>query len=73
MNGRTSADVGAGKSDFPANPGSSTDQHITGSPETGTFITDEPPTSDTPADGSSNAGINATRANRGQDGDSSEQ
>ena len=36
-----------------------TDQHITGTPETGTFLTDQPPTADTPADGSTNAGLNA--------------
>ena len=44
--------------------GSSTDQYITGTGEAGTFITDEPPTATTPADGSSNAGINRTKANR---------
>jgi hypothetical protein len=60
----SSADVGAGKDDFPAEFGSMTDQHVTGSEETGTFITDEAPTADTPAHGSSNAGINATGANR---------
>jgi hypothetical protein len=60
----TSADEGAGTEDFPASTGSSTDQHITGSPETGTFITDKAPAGDTPAHGSSNAGINATGANR---------
>ena len=38
--------------------GSSTDQHITGSPETGSFTTDEAPRSDTPAYGSSNVGVN---------------
>ncbi|AGZ42944.1 hypothetical protein [Actinoplanes friuliensis] len=46
------------------NAGSSADQHITGSPETGSFTTDEKPTGDTPSHGSSNAGINETRANR---------
>jgi hypothetical protein len=40
------------------NAGSETDQHITGGPETGTFITDEAPTGDTPVHGSSNAGLN---------------
>ncbi|WP_433293393.1 hypothetical protein ACQP2F_30505 [Actinoplanes sp. CA-030573] len=45
-------------------PGSSTDQHITGDEETGTFITDEPPTSATPSHGSSNKGINKLHANR---------
>jgi len=44
--------------------GASTDQHVTDAPETGTFTTDEPPRSDTPADGSSNVGVNETRANR---------
>ncbi len=44
--------------------GPSTDQHITGKPETGRSIVDEPPTSTTPADGSSNKGINTTHANR---------
>jgi hypothetical protein len=44
--------------------GSSTDQHVTGTEETGTFITDEPPTATTPANGSGNAGVNQTRANR---------
>ncbi|AGL19651.1 hypothetical protein L083_6141 [Actinoplanes sp. N902-109] len=37
---------------------------MTGSSEQGTFLTGEAPTADTPADGSTNAGINATRANR---------
>ena len=36
--------------------GASTDQHITGAEEEGTFLTDEPPTSKTPANGSSNIG-----------------
>jgi hypothetical protein len=60
----SSADVGAGKGDFPASRGSSTEQQVTGAEETGTFITDEPPTADTPVHGSSNAGINAVGANR---------
>jgi hypothetical protein len=42
----------------------STDQHITGSPETGDFITDQAPTATTPAHGSSNSGINETGANK---------
>ncbi|MEU4560491.1 hypothetical protein AB0F72_19105 [Actinoplanes sp. NPDC023936] len=46
--------------------GSSTDQHVTGTPEDGTFITDEEPREPAPAHGSSNAGINATGANRAQ-------
>ncbi|GAA3943963.1 hypothetical protein [Actinoplanes auranticolor] len=41
-----------------------TDQHITGSPETGDFITDQAPTATTPAHGSSNSGVNATGANK---------
>ncbi|WP_250008022.1 hypothetical protein [Actinoplanes sp. M2I2] len=44
--------------------GSETDQHVTGGPETGEFTTDTPPSADTPASGSSNAGINELRANR---------
>jgi hypothetical protein len=44
--------------------GPSTDQHITGRDEEGEFTTDKPPTSSTPADGSTNAGINQTKANR---------
>ncbi|GAA0556643.1 hypothetical protein GCM10010172_44490 [Paractinoplanes ferrugineus] len=45
--------------------GSETDQHITGSKETGDFLTDQPP-GYTPANGSSNVGINERRANREQ-------
>jgi hypothetical protein len=60
----SSADEGAGTEDFPAGVGSSTDQHVTGSAEDGAFITDKAPAADTPAHGSSNAGINATGANR---------
>jgi hypothetical protein len=48
----------------PTPAGSSSNQHVTGAPETGTFTTDEAPTGDTPAHGSSNAGINSTRADR---------
>jgi hypothetical protein len=44
--------------------GGSTDQHITGAAEEGSFITDEPPTSKTPSHGSSNLGINKLHANR---------
>ncbi|MEU8813278.1 hypothetical protein [Actinoplanes sp. NPDC048796] len=43
--------------------GASTDQHVTGVEETGEFTTDKPPTDTTPADGSTNAGINETSAN----------
>ena len=46
-----------------ADYGSSTDQHVTGTEETGDFITDKPPTASTPATGSSNAGINASKGN----------
>lgn len=48
----------------PSNAGSSTDQNVTGSPETGEFTTDQRPTADTPSSGSSNEGINQRRANR---------
>jgi hypothetical protein len=54
----TSADDSTGMA------GSSTDQHVTGADETATFPTDEAPTADTPAHGSSNAGINAAGGNR---------
>ncbi|GIE46813.1 hypothetical protein Ani05nite_03470 [Amorphoplanes nipponensis] len=54
-----------------ADAGSSTDQHVTGAPETGEFITDQAPTATTPAHGSSNSGVNATGANR-QDADAPE-
>jgi hypothetical protein len=63
------ADVGAGKGDFPASRGSSTDQHITGAEETGTFTTDQAPTADTKAHGSTNAGINEVGGNRIEDAD----
>ena len=46
------------------NAGPSTDQHITGAEETGQSLVDQPPTSTTPAHGSSNKGINDTKANR---------
>ena len=52
------------RDDATSTAGASTDQHVTGSEETGAFLTDELPTSATPAHGSSNAGINAHRANR---------
>jgi hypothetical protein len=42
--------------------GSSADQHITGAPETGSFLTDEPP-GDTPAHGSSNVVFNEAEGN----------
>ena len=44
--------------------GASTDQHVTGKPETGESLVDQPPVSTTPATGSSNKGINTTKANR---------
>jgi hypothetical protein len=48
------------------NAGASTDQHVSGTEETGKSIVDQPPTSETPADGSSNKGINDLKANRPQ-------
>jgi hypothetical protein len=51
----------------PENAGSSTDQYITGVKEEGDFIVDQPPTSSTPAHGSSNKGINDLKANRATD------
>jgi hypothetical protein len=65
----SSEHTGAGEDDSAAGLGSSTEQHVTGSAETGTFITDEPPTGGTPTHGSSNAGINATGANRAEEAD----
>nr|WP_296073497.1 hypothetical protein [uncultured Actinoplanes sp.] len=56
--------TGAGRHRAEDNLGSSTEQHITGSEEDGSFITDEPPTATTPAHGSSNSGVNERRANR---------
>jgi hypothetical protein len=53
--------------DINRDAGSLADQYVTGTEETGDFITDKEPTADTPADGSSNAGINATHANRVDD------
>lgn len=46
------------------NAGASADQYVTGSEEEGDFITDKAPAADTPASGSSNAGVNAEHANR---------
>jgi hypothetical protein len=51
-------------SNEPTIAGSSTDQQISGLEEEGTFITDEPPTPTTPANGSSNRGVNKLQANR---------
>jgi hypothetical protein len=42
--------------------GSGTDQHVSGAAETGTFITDQAPTADTPAHGRTDAGITSTGA-----------
>lgn len=53
------------------NAGPSTDQHVTGTAESGEFTTDKAPRSDTPPDGSSNAGINETKANRVNEPDES--
>ncbi|MEV6846298.1 hypothetical protein [Actinoplanes sp. NPDC051411] len=47
--------------------GASTDQHVTSTGETGESIVDRPPTSATPAHGSSNKGINDLKANRHTD------
>lgn len=47
--------------------GAGTDQHVTGAEETGRSIVDQPPTSTTPATGSSNKGINDLKANRVSD------
>jgi len=43
------------------NAGASTDQHVSGTAETGTFTTDQAPTGDTPAHGSTNVGITVKR------------
>jgi uncharacterized membrane protein YkvA (DUF1232 family) len=59
MTDRTQRDAGETR-----DAGSSTDQHITGTEETGTFLTDQAPTAGTPSHGSSNAGINAVDGNR---------
>ncbi|MDI6102718.1 hypothetical protein QLQ12_29275 [Actinoplanes sp. NEAU-A12] len=48
--------------DASTNAGSSTDQHVTGHPETASSPVDEEPTADTPPHGSSNAGLNAANA-----------
>jgi hypothetical protein len=52
------ARTGNGDDDSTVGVGSSTEQHITGLPETGTFSEDQAPTGDTPVHGSSNAGQN---------------
>ena len=53
----------AGDKDFTAGAGSSADQHVTGAEETGTFITDQAPTGNTPAHGSSNKIFNEAGGN----------
>jgi hypothetical protein len=58
------ASSGQTDTDFTPEAGSIADQHVTGTDETGTFTTDEPPTADTPAHGSSNAGVNELDGNR---------
>ncbi len=60
----SSSQANAGDKDFAANAGSSADQHVTGGEETGTFTTDQAPTGNTPAHGSSNAIFNEVGANR---------
>jgi hypothetical protein len=52
------------RDDVTETAGGSTDQHVTGSEETGRFLVDTPPTSETPSHGSSNKGINDLKANR---------
>jgi hypothetical protein len=54
----SSAQAGADPDDVTTDAGSSTDQHVTGTEEAGTFITDKAPTADTPVHGSGNAGVN---------------
>lgn len=56
-----SGNVDPGVAKDARNAGASTDQHVSGTAETGTFTTDQAPTGDTPAHGSSNAGINANQ------------
>ncbi len=63
----TSSESNAGEDGFTAGAGSSADQHVTGHEETGTFLTDEAPTADTQAHGSSNAVFNAAGGNRVDD------
>jgi hypothetical protein len=52
------AQAGRGEDDVIPDAGSGSDQHITGSTETGDFITDKEPAADTPAHGSGNTGVN---------------
>ena len=60
----SNAQTGTGEDGVVANAGSSTEQHVTGAEETGSFTEEEEPTGNTPAHGSSNAGINAVGGNR---------
>jgi hypothetical protein len=60
----SSAPPGSGQDDATSIAGRKTGQHVSRAAEPGTFITDEPPTADTPAHGSTNAGINELGANR---------
>jgi hypothetical protein len=55
-------------SDQREDAGSIADEHITGKPEEGTFLTDQAPKGNTPAAGSSNQGINERHGNREIDG-----
>ncbi len=59
----SSAQSDADRDDATVDSGSSTDQHVTGHPETGTFTVDEPPTGGTPAHGSSNKVFNEADGN----------
>jgi hypothetical protein len=59
----SSAQADAGDENVTAGAGSSVDQHVTGAEETGTFTTDEAPTADTPAHGSSNEIFNKAGGN----------
>ena len=55
-------------SDEKKDAGASTDQHVSGLEETGRLQTDKEPAADTPAAGSSNQGVNETKANRAEPG-----
>ncbi len=59
----SSAHPGTGEDDT-TDAGSSTDQHVGGAPETGTFLEDTPTEAATPVHGSSNAGVNAVGGTR---------
>jgi hypothetical protein len=66
----SSAPAGADPDDVTtaANAGSLADQHITGTEETGTFITDKPPAADTPVHGSGNDGVDTAGAEADRSG-----